>query len=488
MTQQEFFKRYSYKPANDKLGGGSFGKVYKAYDTVLDKFVAIKVAEQIEVGGKTFSLLDEFKALENLPDHVNVAKYEQLYTYESPQGIFDYAVMQYYAGGNLSQLINAQSLTLEQKEHLALQLLEGITFLHSHKVVHRDLKPSNILIHKRQLRGEVEYIPKISDFGLSKKAGSQQDSHFTNSIAAGTYAYSSPEQLKVQELRFNTDWWSYGAIVYEVFTGKQMFQLEKTSSGSSAMDVKEILDNILKSDITAKIRELPEKWQAVAAACLQRDANRRVKTAEEIKALLEKSTKQVDEQSTELLNREETIIKALTSQPESQPTSPAPYSRKKTNLKSIIKSFHPGLLITFGCIVVSMLLPVLTIYSYYYDDIKNNVYIDLNYSFMSIDEVFNWLPIPFFCYVLWLIVIYYANKKKSNILLLLTLLCSTLYIALFILLVLVSIDLEANRYISGTYDPRIVFKVGAYILLIGAVINIASSIQLWFKKKYTNNF
>ncbi|RRD58357.1 serine/threonine-protein kinase [Tannerella forsythia] len=488
MTQQEFFKRYSYKPTNDKLGGGSFGKVYKAYDTVLDKFVAVKVAEQIEVGGKTFSLLDEFKALENLPDHVNVAKYEQLYTYESPQGIFDYAVMQYYAGGNLSQLINAQSLTLEQKEHLALQLLEGIAFLHSHKVVHRDLKPSNILIHKRQLRGEVEYIPKISDFGLSKKAGSQQDSHFTNSIAAGTYAYSSPEQLKVQELRFNTDWWSYGAIVYEIFTGKQMFQLEKTSSGSSAMDVREILDNILKSDIAIKIRELPEKWQAVAAACLQRDANRRVKTAEEIKALLEKSAKQVDKQSTELLNREETIINALTPQPESQATPAVPYSQKKTDIKSRIKSFHPGLSITFGCIVVSMLQPVLTIYPYYYGSYDNNyAIIDWNYFFMSIYEV-NWLPIPFFCYALWLIVVYYANKKKSNILLLLTLLCSALYIALFILLVYTHLELGPYRYISGTYDPRIVFKVGAYVLAFGAVINVASSIQLWFKKRYMNNF
>ncbi len=308
MTQQEFFARYSYNPANDKLGGGSFGKVYKAYDTVLDKFVAIKVAEQMEAGGKTFSLLDEFKALENLPDHANIAKYEQLYTYESPQGVFDYAVMQYYPDGNLSQLISNQSLTLEQKEHLALQLLEGIGFLHSYKVVHRDLKPSNILIHKRRLGGDVAYIPKITDFGLSKKAHGRQDSRFTNSIGAGTYAYSSPEQLKAEELRLNTDWWSYGVIVYEVFTGKQMFQVTKISTGSSAMDVREILDNILKSDITNKIKELPEKWQAVVTACLQRNANKRVKTAEKIKAILNGIDFLEKQEGTKIIDDEKTVI------------------------------------------------------------------------------------------------------------------------------------------------------------------------------------
>lgn len=290
MTQQEFFTRYSYSPKTDKLGGGSFGKVYKAYDTTIDKYVAIKVAEQLETAGKTFSLLDEFKALESLPDHVNIAKYEQLYTFESPQGVFDYAIMQYYADGNLSQLIYGQKLTAEQKENLALQLLNGIGFLHQHKVVHRDMKPSNILIHNRILGGNKEFIPKITDFGLSKKAKTDKGTHFTNSIAAGTYAYSSPEQLKGEELRFNTDLWAYGAIVYELFTGKTMFNIEKTSTGSSALEVREILDNILKSDISTKIAELPPKWQPAITACLGRDAPKRVKTAQEILDILNGNT------------------------------------------------------------------------------------------------------------------------------------------------------------------------------------------------------
>jgi serine/threonine protein kinase len=286
MTQQEFFSRYNYKPSTDKLGGGAFGKVYKAYDTILDKYIAIKVAEQIEVSGKIFSLLDEFKALDSLPDHVNIAKYEQLFTFESPQGMFDYALMQYYADGNLSQLINEQKLTEEQKENLALQLLNGIDFLHQNKVVHRDLKPSNILIHNRVLNGNKVYIPKITDFGLSKKANTDKNTHFTNSFAVGTYAYSSPEQLRGEILRFNTDLWAYGAIVYELFTGKTMFNIERKKTGSSALDIKAILDLIINSDITPKIKELPAKWQNVVAACLVRDASQRIKTAQDLYAIL----------------------------------------------------------------------------------------------------------------------------------------------------------------------------------------------------------
>lgn len=281
MTDQDFFKRYIYKPSIDKLGGGAFGKVYKAYDTVLDKFVAIKVAEQIVMDNKVFSLKDEFNALESLPDHTNIAKYEQLYTFESPQGLFDYAIMQYYPDGNLTQLIHQQQLTPNQKESLALQLLTGIGFLHQYKVVHRDLKPSNILIHNRILQGKKEFIPKITDFGLSKKANINQGTHFTNSIAAGTFAYSSPEQLKGETLRLNTDFWAYGAIVYEIFTGKTMFCVQNTY-GSSGMNIKEILDNILNCDISSRIKELPKKWQPVVTACMVRDAQKRVKNTDEL--------------------------------------------------------------------------------------------------------------------------------------------------------------------------------------------------------------
>jgi serine/threonine protein kinase len=317
MTQQEFFTRYTYKPITDKLGGGAFGTVFKAYDETLGKYIAIKVAEQKQIGDRILSLADEFNALKNIQDHKNIAKYDVFYTFEQPTGIYDFALMQYYPDGNLSQLIKKGNLTKEQKENLALQLLNGINFLHQNQVVHRDLKPSNILIQKHDLTQE--YIPKITDFGLSKKANTDKNTHFTNSFAAGTYAYSSPEQLRGETLRFNTDLWAYGAIVYEIFTGKTMFNIVKTGTGSSAMDLNAILNQILNSDINVKIKELPSDWQSVAAACLERDAQKRVKTANELLQILNKEEKTVILPTKQT---EETILEQVI--PKTSPIKPKP--------------------------------------------------------------------------------------------------------------------------------------------------------------------
>ena len=202
MTQEEFFKRYKYDVVDDRIGGGGFGTVYKAYDTTLHREVAIKVSEVKTVNGKTFSLRDEVEALTHVPEHPNIANYEKekLFTFKMPNGVFDYAVMQYYPDGNLSNAIK-QGLTAQQKEDIATQLLEGIAFLHQHKVVHRDLKPGNILI----VRDGDRIIPIITDFGLSKAANMGDGSVFTNSIGGGTPRYSSPEQLQGKPLRLNTD-------------------------------------------------------------------------------------------------------------------------------------------------------------------------------------------------------------------------------------------------------------------------------------------
>ena len=282
MTQEEFFKRYTYDVVEDRIGGGGFGTVYKAYDNVLHHEVAIKVSEvKKTANGKVFSLKDEVEALNGLPDHPNIANYEKdkLFTFMTPQGIFDYAVMQYYPDGNLSNAIK-QGLTAEQKEDIAMQLLEGIDFLHKHKVVHRDLKPGNILIVKHG--GKV--IPLITDFGLSKAAGVVDGSVFSNSFGAGTPKYSSPEQLQGQPLRFNTDLWSYGAILYELFTGEQLFSAGSGAANTAQADM-EVYNKIVNGDVQS-LGKMPEKWRKVAERCLVVDATKRAKDATELFAII----------------------------------------------------------------------------------------------------------------------------------------------------------------------------------------------------------
>lgn len=281
MNQEEFFKRYTYSPSRDRIGGGGFGTVYKAYDEVLHREVAIKVSEVKTTadGKKTFSLKDEFEALDHVPKHPNIANYEEFYSFEMPNGIFDYAVMQYYPDGNLSNAIK-QNLTEEQKEDVAIQLLEGIDFLHKHKVVHRDLKPGNILIVKHGGR----IIPLITDFGLSKAAGVVDGSVFSNSFAAGTPRYSSPEQLQGRPLRLNTDLWSYGAILYELFTGEQLFSAGSSAANTAQAD-HEIYSKIVNGDVQS-LAKMPEKWRKVAERCLVVDAGKRAKDAMELMRII----------------------------------------------------------------------------------------------------------------------------------------------------------------------------------------------------------
>ncbi len=294
MTQEEFFSRYTYDTEDDHIGGGSFGDVYKVFDEVEDRWVAIKVSKRITLNGKTFSLQDEFETTQKLAPNVNIAKYESLYTYKTPQGIFDYAIMQYYPDGNLKNLLKVNELSATKKEDIALQLLQGIGFLHQNKIIHRDLKPANILVSKRtEKNGAVKNILKIADFGLSKVAKPNEHSRMSNSFGGGTIEYSSPEQLSAKPLRYNTDLWAFGVIAYEILTSKSLFS--QANAGSSAVSENEVIQNILKKDITQDLQLLPAKWQKTIASCLVKDPELRVKSTDEIVEILNGKAKFVEE-------------------------------------------------------------------------------------------------------------------------------------------------------------------------------------------------
>ena len=290
MTQQEFQQRYSYNPATDKLGEGGFGSVFKAYDTHRDRWVALKIAK-VNPEYESIRLKREVEMVAQLPSHPNIAYYEACYTFSSFDGEYDFGILQYYAEGNLMQWMRgdaahdrgvARNAPTEQKTALLIQMLEGVDFLHQNGIIHRDLKPQNILMANR--RGE--YIPKITDFGISKQLDVNRSSVFSNSIAgAGTLAYASPEQLGDHEIRKNTDLWSFGVIAFQLFTGKLPFNTGEYASTSEEGRM-ELFRQIKSGQLPKEINSLPEVWQTLVRRCLITDPAQRIKNAREAKDIL----------------------------------------------------------------------------------------------------------------------------------------------------------------------------------------------------------
>jgi uncharacterized protein (TIGR02145 family) len=275
MTQEEFHKRYEYSPTKDLLGEGGFGKVYKAYDTHLDRYVALKIAE-VKNNYEAVRLKKEVELINKLPTHPNIAHYEECYSFTTYTGESDYGILQYYEHGNLQQLLTDKQLRYDQKDCILKQILEGIVFLHNQNIIHRDLKPQNILIALNQKGG---YIPKITDFGISKKIDSNNSSAYTNSLTGvGTLAYASPEQLRGLTIRKNTDLWSYGVLVCWMFTGKLPFNSGSQIATSEAGRI-ELFRQINAGEVSAIISQLPEIWRNMVKQCIVVDYEKRINNA-----------------------------------------------------------------------------------------------------------------------------------------------------------------------------------------------------------------
>lgn len=298
MTFEEFKNRFEYNYKSDKIGQGSFGTVFKAYDTVRDQTVAIKVSQVVEIGDKSISLLDEYNYIKKVSVHKNIAHYEMVYRFETQMGIYDHGIMQYYPDGNLSEYIKRKDLSEDQKQEIALGLLDGLEHLHRYNIIHRDLKPSNILVVKRNGR----LIPKITDFGLSKEINSLEKSQLTNSIAGGTLAYSSPEQIKGLPLKSNTDIWSLGVILYQIFTGKSI--IDYKTNASNSLGVKEVIDQILNFDKLRTFNEVISPWNNIISKCLSVDNKERIKQVSDLKQILN-----YDEDKTIVLEPEHAVEK-----------------------------------------------------------------------------------------------------------------------------------------------------------------------------------
>ncbi|MEN8223619.1 MAG: serine/threonine-protein kinase, partial [Acidobacteriota bacterium] len=197
----------------EMLGIGGMGTVYKARDTKLDRYVALKFLaphlSRTEDTKKRF--IHEAKAVSAL-DHPNICSIFEISETDDKEL---FIAMACYEGKSLKDKIEDTRLPVMESVNIAIQIMEGLTKAHSKEIVHRDIKPANILVTEDQQI-------KIVDFGLAKLAGRTVLTKEGSTL--GTVAYMSPEQTEGREVDHRADIWAVGVVLYEMLTGNRPFK------------------------------------------------------------------------------------------------------------------------------------------------------------------------------------------------------------------------------------------------------------------------